>query len=265
MADCAKDPTSRRTVHGFSCRSGLAQRSLAAVPIFKRDPKSSNDCRAIGSFSAFRCASRSGRCSLLLLLVHLRVVAAIVTVGRHHHRALSSEGLGHRLALPAAAPTHRTLLDASQQGAQPLPDRSWRAPCGRWASSASFASIPDALKQACRSSSLEASRSPRPWLSRCCRRCSRRALQAAAPACEVTTGGCEDVVSRASICSDSTDLYSTHGRRRPAHGRTPFEIWALFRRNPLLAASPFYERTHTTLNEPLTSQYSYAMPQLRPR
>ena len=26
-------------------------------------------------------------------------------------------GLGHRLALSAAAPTHRTLLDASQQGA----------------------------------------------------------------------------------------------------------------------------------------------------
>ena len=51
VAECAKDPTSRRTVHGFSCRSGSAQRSLAAVPIFKRDPKSSNDCRAIGSFS----------------------------------------------------------------------------------------------------------------------------------------------------------------------------------------------------------------------
>ena len=118
----------------------------------------------------FGVPAGSGRCSLLLLLVHLRVVAAIVTIGRHHHRALSSEGLGHRLALPAAAPTHRTLLDASQQGAQPLPDRSWRAPCGRWASSASFASIPDALKQACRSSSLEASRSPRPPLSRCCRR-----------------------------------------------------------------------------------------------
>ena len=195
-------------MHGFSCRSGSAQRSLAAVPIFKRDPKSSNDCRAIGSFVRFSACTASGRCSLLLLLVHLRVVAAIVTVGRHHHRALSSEGLGHRLALPAAAPTHRTLLDASQQGAQPLPDRSWRAPCGRWASSASFASIPDALKQACRSSSLEASRRPRPPLSRCCRRCSRRALQAAAPACEVTTVGCEDVVSRVSICicSDTTDL-----------------------------------------------------------
>ena len=199
----------------------------------KPELKSSSRRRVLCSSVLFGVPAGSGRCSLLLLLVHLRVVAAIVTVGRHHHRALSSEGLGHRLALPAAAPTHRTLLDASQQGAQPLPDRSWRAPCGRWASSASFASIPDALKQACRSSSLEASRSPRPWLSRCCRRCSRRALQAAAPACEVTTGGCEDVVSRASICSDSTDLYSTHGRRRPAHGRTPFEIWALFGPNPL--------------------------------
>ena len=169
----------------------------------------------------FGVPAGSGRCSLLLLLVHLRGVAAIVTVGRHHHRALSCEGLGHRLALPAAAPTHRALVDASQQGAQLLPDRSWRAPCGRWAPSASFTSILDALKLACRSCSLQARISPRPPLSRCCRRCSRRALQAVAPAYEVTTGGCEDVVSRASICRDSTDLYSTHGRRRPAHGRTP--------------------------------------------
>ena len=105
----------------------------------------------------FGVPAGSGRCSLLLLLVHLRGVAAIVTVGRHHQRALSCEGLGHRLALPPAAPTHHALVDASQQGAQPLPDRTLRAPCGRLASSASFASIFDALKQACLNSSLEAS------------------------------------------------------------------------------------------------------------
>ena len=211
----------------------LARTATRSVPSFFPHLKPSTRSRTLPPLSASLEHAASRRRNLVLLLIQLRGEAAILTIGQHHHRAPSSEGLGHRLALPAAAPTHRTLLDASQQGAQPLPDRSWRAPCGRWASSASFASIPDALKKACRSSSLEASRSPRPWLSRCCRRCSRRALQAAAPACEVTTGGCEDVVSRVSICSDSTDLYSTHGRRGPAHGRTPFEIWALFQPNPL--------------------------------
>ena len=53
-------------------------------------------------------------------------------------------------ASPCQPPLPLTAHSSSQQGAQPLPDRSWRAPCDRWASSASFASIPDALKQACR-------------------------------------------------------------------------------------------------------------------
>ena len=38
----------------------------------------------------------------------------------------------------------------------------------------------------------------------------------------VETGECEDVVSRVSLCSDSTGIYSTHGRRWPARGLTPF-------------------------------------------
>ena len=105
----------------------------------------------------FSACAASGRCSLVLLLVHLRGVAAIVMVGRHHHSASSCEGLHHHLALTAAAPTDRSLLGASQRGAQPLPDRTLRAPRSRWASSASFPSILDVLKQACRSSSLEAS------------------------------------------------------------------------------------------------------------
>ena len=109
------------------------------------------------SFVRFSACAASGRCNLLVLLVHLRGVAAIVTVGRHHHFASSCEGLHHHLALTAAAPTDRALLDASQQGAQTLPDRTLRAPCGRLASSASFASIIGALKQACLNSSLEAS------------------------------------------------------------------------------------------------------------
>ena len=119
------------------------------------------------AFVRFSACAASGRCSLLLLLVHLRVVAAIATLGWNHPRAPSSEGVGHRLALPAAAPTHRALLHASQQGAWPLPDRILRAPCGRWAPGASFPSILDALKLPCRSCNLHASRSARPVLSRC--------------------------------------------------------------------------------------------------
>ena len=162
----------------------------------------------------------------MLLLVHLRGVAAIVMVGRHHHYASSCEGQRHRLALTAAAPTDRSLLGASQRGAQPLPDRTLRAPRGRWASSAFFPSILDVLKQACRSSSLEASRSSRGPLSRCCPRCSRSAPPASAPACKVASGDCEDLVSRVSLCCDSTGLCGTQEPHRPAHGRTPFQMWA---------------------------------------
>ena len=109
------------------------------------------------SFVRFSACAASARCNLLVLLVHLLGVAAIVTVGPQHHCASSCEGLHQHLALTAAAPTDRSLLGASQRGAQPLPDRTLRAPRGRWASSAFFPSILDVLKQACRSSSLEAS------------------------------------------------------------------------------------------------------------
>ena len=87
----------------------------------RRNP--SSNALLVAEFSVpsvlFGVPAGSGRCSLLLLLVHLRVVAAIVTVGRHHHRALSSEGLGHRLALPAAAPTHRTPFSVSLPSSSP--------------------------------------------------------------------------------------------------------------------------------------------------
>ena len=173
----------------------------------------------------FSACAASGRCKLLVVLVHLRGVAAIFTIGRHHHRGASHEGRGHRRALPAAAPTHRALIDASQLAAQPLPDRNLRAPCGKITSGASFVSMLDALNLVCLNCSRKESTSSRPPLSRCCPRCSTRSLQAVAPACEVTTGACEDVISRVGPCSDSTALYSTHGRRRPAHGPTPFQIY----------------------------------------
>ena len=72
----------------------------------------------------------------MLLLIQLRGEAASLTIGQHHHRAPSSEGLGHHLPLPAAPlptstapPTHRALIDASQLDAQALPDRILRARC----------------------------------------------------------------------------------------------------------------------------------------
>ena len=88
----------------------------------------------------------------------------------------------------------------------------------------SSTSKPDLPKLACPSCSLKSSRSSRPPPSRCRRLCSGSALRAAAAACEIETGECEDVVSRVSLFSDSTGLYSTHGRRWPARGLTPFQI-----------------------------------------
>ena len=90
---------------------------------------------------------------------------------------------------------------------------------------ASSTSMLDLPKLACLSCSLKSSRSSRPPPSRCRRLCSESALRAAAAACEIETGKCEEVVSRVSLCSDSTGIYSTHGRRLPARGLTPFQIW----------------------------------------
>ena len=62
-----------------------------------------------------RGARRAGRRSLEMLLVQLRGESAILTVGRHHHRARSSEGVGHHVAtagLIAADPAHPALVDA---------------------------------------------------------------------------------------------------------------------------------------------------------
>ena len=60
----------------------------------------------------FGVPAGSGRCSLLLLLVHLRVVGTIFTGGRHHPCASPCEGLRHHCALSATAPTDTALVDA---------------------------------------------------------------------------------------------------------------------------------------------------------
>ena len=62
-------------------------------------------------------------------------------------------------------------LVASPLGAQPQSDRILRVLCGRLVPGAHFMPRLDALKRACRRSSLQASRSARRALSGCCGRC----------------------------------------------------------------------------------------------
>ena len=98
----------------------------------------------------------------------------------HYCCGVLSEGRGHHLALPVAAPTYHALIDASWLGAQAPPDRILRAPCGSTAACASFVSTIDALELPCRSCSFQASRSYRPPLQRCCRLWFGSTLRAAA-------------------------------------------------------------------------------------
>ena len=133
--------------------------------------------------------------------------------------------------------THLPLTSRSPRTHRWVPSHSLTAPCAIHAAGgpavASSTSMLDLPKLACLSCSLKSSRSSRPPPSRCRRLCSGSALRAAAAACEIETGKCEDVVSRVSLCSDSTGIYSTHGRRWPARGLTPFSNMALISTTPL--------------------------------
>ena len=97
---------------------------------------------------------------------------------------------------------------------------------------ASSTSMLDLPKLACPSCSLKSSRSSRPPPSRCRRLCSGSAPRAAAAAFEIENGECEEVVSRVSLCSDITGIYSTHGRRWPARGLTPFSYMGIISTTP---------------------------------
>ena len=97
--------------------------------------------------------------NLLVLLVYLQGAAVIFRLGQHHHRGPFCEGRGLTHALTDTAPTDLTVAYASPLGAQPQSDRILRVLCGRLVPDAQFMTLLDALKRACRRSSLQASRS----------------------------------------------------------------------------------------------------------
>ena len=107
------------------------------------------------------------RTTMVLMLVNLQGAAVIFRVGRHHHRGPFCEGRGLTHALTNTAPTDLTVATHSPLGAQPQSDRILRLPCGRLAPAAPYPFVLDTLKRACRSSSLQASRSARSALSGC--------------------------------------------------------------------------------------------------
>ena len=80
----------------------LARTATRSVPSFFPHLKPSTRSRTLPPLSASLEHAASRRRNLVLLLIQLRGEAAILTIGQHHHRAPSSEGLGHHLPLPAA-------------------------------------------------------------------------------------------------------------------------------------------------------------------
>jgi hypothetical protein len=91
---------------------------------------------------------------MVLMLVHLQGAPVIFRVGRHHHHGPFCEGRGLTHALTDTAPTDLTVATHSPLGAQPQSDRIFRLLCGRLAPAAPYMFSLDALKRACRSSSL---------------------------------------------------------------------------------------------------------------
>ena len=94
------------------------------------------------------------RTTMVLMLVNLQGAAVIFRVGRHHHRGQLCEDRGLTHALTDTPPTDLTVASHSPLGAQPRSDRILRLPCGRLAPAAPYMLALDALKRACRSSSL---------------------------------------------------------------------------------------------------------------
>ena len=97
--------------------------------------------------------------NLLVLLVYLQGAAVIFRLGRHHHRGPFCEGQGLPHALTDTPPTDLTVATHSPLNAPPQSARILRVLCGRLVPGAQFMSLLDALKRACRRSSLQASRS----------------------------------------------------------------------------------------------------------
>ena len=117
------------------------------------------------------------RTTMVLMLVNLQGAAVISRVGRHHHHGSLCVKVG---ASHTPSQTHLPLTSQSPRThtagcPQPQSDRILRVLCGRLVPGAQFMTLPDALKRACRRSSLQASRSARSALSGCRRRCGEEA------------------------------------------------------------------------------------------
>eukprot|EP00964_Phaeocystis_antarctica_P113200 scaffold77266_cov70-Phaeocystis_antarctica.AAC.3 len=110
----------------------------------------------VPALATFTVAQRAARCATV------KVDTIIVD------HSVKVWGLTH--ALTDTAPTDLTVATHSPLGDQPQSDRILRLPCGRLAPAAPYTFALDALKRACRSSSLQASRSARSALSGCRRR-----------------------------------------------------------------------------------------------
>ena len=108
--------------------------------------------------------------NLMVVLADLQGVVATFRVGRHHHRGPFYEGRGLTHALTHTAPTDLTVADATPLGAKAQSDRILRLLCGKLTPVAAHTFALDVLKCACRSPSLQPSRSARSALSGCGRR-----------------------------------------------------------------------------------------------
>ena len=151
---------------------------------------------------------------MVLMLVHLQGAAVIFRVGRHHHHGPICEGQGltnsETNALTDTPPTDLTVATHSPLGAQPQSDRILRVLCGRLVPGAQFMNLLDALKRACRRSSLQASRSVKERL-KCAMGLPQALVRKHTPSSRTgahgrNTGECGDVGTRVWPHSDSTCL-----------------------------------------------------------
>ena len=95
------------------------------------------------------------RTTMVLMLVHLQGAAVIFRVGRHHHHGSFCEGVVGASHTPSQ--THLPLTSRSprtHRWVHSQSDSILRLPCGRLGPAAPYSSVLDALKRACRSSSL---------------------------------------------------------------------------------------------------------------
>ena len=82
-------------------------------------------------------------------------------------------------------------------------------------------------------------------------------LQAAAVAPVVETGKSEDVGTRVRLHCDGTSLCRAQIWRSGTHSRKQCEIWAQFRPNPVVWATPPAERVYFASNVSLSGDFRF--------